>query len=553
MIRKTLIPLTAALALVLPAQAFAAPKPKLNFSKSAYAVAENDSSHAATITVFRKGNAKRVNQAVNVDYSTADGSGRAGVDYVATSGTLQFASGETSKTFNVPVINNSTIDGARTVKLKLSHPTATNGRAVLGFPNAATLVIADDDSGSTTGSTFQMAAGTDMVSESQATEPVFIVRSGDLSATAAVNYSTANGSAIAGTDYTAVSGTANFTAGSDASAVLVEVDVPLLHNAATSPTSRDFAFNLSLVGGTVGQLGTPASETITIINADGTPTLQFSAPTYSVTEDGGSIRVSVFASGSITAADGVDVDYATADGSAIAGVNYTASADTLTFLADDVAESFDIPVMADGKLGDKAFSLALSNPSSPAVLGTVSSATVNVLNTDADTGAGGNGGATGNGGGAGTGDNGGNTGGTGGTTGQNQDGQVVLGARQAACGLKITVSKKQKLVKQKGLKLKLRSGQACKVAVTTKVKQVRSKSKRQAQVVRARSYSGKKASLTLQPGKAKTVKVKFTKKTLKAMKKALQARKKFVATVVVTTRDSASKVSRKTLKITIRR
>src|SRR3954451_18425273 len=78
MIRKTLIPLTAALALVLPAQAFAAPKTKLNFSKSAYAVAENDPAHAATITVFRKGNAKPANKEVIVDYSTTDGSARAG-------------------------------------------------------------------------------------------------------------------------------------------------------------------------------------------------------------------------------------------------------------------------------------------------------------------------------------------------------------------------------------------------------------------------------------------------------------------------------------------
>ena len=71
--------------------------------------------------------------------------------------------------------------------------------------------------------------------------------------------------------------------------------------------------------------------------------------------------------------------------------------------------------------------------------------------------------------------------------------------------------------------------------------------------MRALVLKGKKTSLTLQPGKAKTVTVKFTKKTLKAITKALRARKQLVATIVVTTRDSASKVSRKTLKVTIRR
>src|SRR5438270_5565220 len=139
--------------LALPASAMAAPKPKVNFSKSAFAVAEDDPAGNATITVFRKGNTKRVNQTVTVDYATSDGTAKAGTDYSAESGTLTFAPGVTSTTFTVPVANNSVIDGARTVNLKLSHPTASGGRAVLGFPSSATLVIADDDGNATTGPT----------------------------------------------------------------------------------------------------------------------------------------------------------------------------------------------------------------------------------------------------------------------------------------------------------------------------------------------------------------------------------------------------------------
>src|SRR5437868_9646791 len=199
---------------VVPAAAFAAPKPKVNFSSSAYAVAEDDASRAATITVFRQGNAKRVNQTVAVDYATSDGTAHAGVDYAAKSGTLTFNPGETSKTFVVPVIDNSAVDGARTVLLKLSHATASGRRALLGYPSAATLVISDDDSPVASGPTFQMAVASDVVSESATTAPVFVVRSGALSTAASVSYSTANGSALAGTDYTSVSGTANFPAGS---------------------------------------------------------------------------------------------------------------------------------------------------------------------------------------------------------------------------------------------------------------------------------------------------------------------------------------------------
>src|SRR5689334_15206050 len=181
---KKILPLAALLAMALPGGTALAkgPKPKLQFSQSAYAVAENGGS--ATITVFRKGNAKRVNQAATVDYATSNGTAVAGVDYTATSGTLSFDAGQTSKTITVPVTNKDTVDtGPRTVTLRLSHPTAPNG-AMLGFPSSATLVISDDDTTPGSGPQFQLAEASDVVSEptgANSTETVFVVRSGDLS------------------------------------------------------------------------------------------------------------------------------------------------------------------------------------------------------------------------------------------------------------------------------------------------------------------------------------------------------------------------------------
>jgi hypothetical protein len=540
---KKILPLAALLALALPggtALAKGGPKPKLQFSQSAYAVAENGGS--ATITVFRKGNAKRVNQAATVDYATSSGTAVAGVDYTAASGTVSFAPGETSKTFSVPVINKDTVDtGPRTLTLRLSHPTATNG-AMLGFPSTATLVISDDDTTPGSGPQFQLAEASDVAAEptgANSTETVFVVRSGDLSSATSVNYATADGTALAGTDYNSASGSVNFPSqASDATGSIIQpVNVTLLHNPATSPATRDFNVNLSVPGGSTGVLGSPSSEAVTIVNGDGAPTLQFSAPSYSVSEDGGTARLTVIASGNIPTE--VDVDYATADGSAIAGVNYTAVADTLQFVAGegDIAESFDVPVMADGQLGDKSFTAALSNATGGGVLADPSSATVTVLNTDS---------APRDGGGSSTGSTDGS-----GSAGGSGDAQEVLGARAAGCGLTVKASKAQKLLKQKGLKLQLRTAKACKVNLSAVIKQLTSK--KGARSAKALTFKGKNASLSLQPGKAKTVTVKFTKKTLAAIKKALQARKKLVATVVATSKDSASKATRKTLRITIRR
>ena len=539
---KKILPLAALVALALPGTALAkGPRPKLQFSQSAYAVAENGGS--ATITVFRKGNAKRVNQSASVDYATTGGTGVAGVDYVSASGTVTFAPGETQKTFTVGVINKDTVDtGPRTIGLRLSHPTATNG-GQLGYPSTATLVISDDDSTPGTGAQFQVAQAAEIVPEptgANSTDDVFVIRSGDLSTATSVDYATADGSALAGTDYSSASGTLTFPSqATDATASIIQsVPVTLLHNVATSPATRDFSFGLSIPGGSTSTLGSPSSETVTIVNGDGTPTLQYSAASYSVAENGGSVRLTVFASGNIGTE--VDVDYTSADGSAVAGLNYTAVNDTLQFVAGegDIAESFDVPVMADGQAGDKSFTVALSNVTGGGVIGDPGTATVNVLNTDPST--------AGNAGDTGTPQGGSATG-----NGTDGGGQAVLGARETGCGLSVKASKKQKLLKQKVLKLQLKTARTCKVSLATVIKQL--KSKKGARSAKALSFKGKKASLTLQPGKAKTVKVKFTKKTLKAITKALRARKKLVATVVVTSKDSASKVTRKTLKITIRR
>ena len=59
---------------------------------------------------------------VSVRYATSDGTATAGADYVATSGVLRFAPGETGKTVSVPILNDTHDEGSETLTLALSAP-----------------------------------------------------------------------------------------------------------------------------------------------------------------------------------------------------------------------------------------------------------------------------------------------------------------------------------------------------------------------------------------------------------------------------------------------
>ncbi|MEA2173695.1 MAG: hypothetical protein QOD00_1287 [Blastocatellia bacterium] len=109
----------------------------LQFDASSYSVSENGGS--AVITVNRYGDTSGV---VTVDYATSDGTATGRTDYITSSGTLYFAAGETSKSFNVLIEDDAYPESSETINLALSNPT---GGAFLGSPNTSILFINDND------------------------------------------------------------------------------------------------------------------------------------------------------------------------------------------------------------------------------------------------------------------------------------------------------------------------------------------------------------------------------------------------------------------------
>jgi pimeloyl-ACP methyl ester carboxylesterase len=128
-----------------------APASTLQFNAATYSV--NEGGVRATITVTRAGD---TSETATVDYATVDnpaaircddtttlpGVAFARCDYATSIDTLTFAPGETQKTFTIPIIDDSHVEGAETVQIRLSNATG----ATLGAQSTATLTIIDNDS-----------------------------------------------------------------------------------------------------------------------------------------------------------------------------------------------------------------------------------------------------------------------------------------------------------------------------------------------------------------------------------------------------------------------
>ena len=112
----------------------------------------------------------------------------------------------------------------------------------------------------------QFTAGTASASESGTSITLTVTRTGGAGSTTSVEYTSANGTATAGSDYTAVSGTLTFGPGDTSHSIVVPI-------ASDTLDESDETFTVTLANVAGGNLGSPATETITITDDDGAPAL----------------------------------------------------------------------------------------------------------------------------------------------------------------------------------------------------------------------------------------------------------------------------------------
>jgi aldose sugar dehydrogenase len=109
----------------------------LQFNATTYIV--NESAGSVTVGVTRSGNASN---AVTINYATNNGTATQPGDYVSTSGSLQFAAGETMKSIIVPIVDDGVVEHTESFNLVLSAP-GVGGME--GSPFTTTITILDDD------------------------------------------------------------------------------------------------------------------------------------------------------------------------------------------------------------------------------------------------------------------------------------------------------------------------------------------------------------------------------------------------------------------------
>jgi len=303
---------------------------------------------------------------VSVSWATANGSAKAGTDYTGATGSVNFPAGATSRTVTVAVHGDTALEINEVFYVDLSAPSG----AALADARAVGTIRNDDGPG-----TLNFSAASYQRTENGGSATVMVSRSGGLAGGMSVRYSTSNGTASAGSDYTATTGTLSFGAG----VTSLSFQVPVTND---TQDEANETVNLTLSnpgGGAV--LGTRRTAVLTIVDNDTGGTLNFSASTYQRSEDGSSISIKVLRTGG--AASGVAVSYATSPGTANPATDYTHASGTLNFAAGQSSASFTVLLKNDAVVeADETVSLSLGNPTGGATLGTRPTAVLTILNDD---------------------------------------------------------------------------------------------------------------------------------------------------------------------------
>ena len=326
------------------------PTPSLSIND----VSVPEGNSATTNATFTVSLSATSTSAVTVKYDTANGSATAGSDYQAASGTLTFAPGDTSKTITVAVNGDTTPESDETFAVNLSNPT----NATIADGQGIGTILNDDTATSPPG----ISINDSVVAEgnSGTTSAIFTVTlSAVSSSTVTVNFATADGTATAGSDYEARTGTLTFAPGETSKTITVTV-----YGDTTFESNETFFVNLS----------SATNASITDNQGAGTINNDDSAPALSINDvtinegNSGTTNATFTVTLSAGSAFAVTVKYDTANGTATSSSDYQSGTGTLTFAPGETSKTISVAVNGDTSVeSDETFSVNLSNPTNATI------------------------------------------------------------------------------------------------------------------------------------------------------------------------------------------
>jgi len=226
------------------------------------------------------------------------------------------------------------------------------GVILVGMPMSAALAAPTDH--------FTIVANASPVTEGNAgtTAVTFTISYSGPPNAVSVDWATVAGTATAGSDYVAASGTASFTGVPSDRTRTVTVFVK---GDTTYEGDETFTVHLSNNQPSGSTVIDTANATQTITDDDAAPSFSIDDVTHTEGDAGGTTYTFTVTKAGTTALSST-VDYASADGTATTGDNdYAATSGTLTFLSGDTTKTFDVTVNGDTKNeADETFLVNLS-------------------------------------------------------------------------------------------------------------------------------------------------------------------------------------------------
>ncbi|HBC87923.1 MAG TPA: hypothetical protein DCZ94_13295 [Lentisphaeria bacterium] len=307
---------------------------------------------------------------VTVSYATADVTAVQPADYTqVTATTLTFNPGDTSKSITVAVKGDALDEVNETFNVNLSSA----GNATIADA-AGVCTITDDDAAPTVNFT----AASQSKAENGGTATITAQLTAASGQAVTVPF-TLTGTATVTSDYTITASPITIAAGSTTGTATITIIDD------TTYESPDETVIVTMGTPTNATKGTTAVHTLTITENDPPPptgTIVFSSATYTVAENGTTATITVKRTGGTFGA--ASVQYATSNGTATSGSDYTAASGTFSWADGNAADkTFTVAITNDTlDEADETVNIALSNVTG-ATLGTPNTSVLTITDDDA--------------------------------------------------------------------------------------------------------------------------------------------------------------------------